>query len=153
MSTAIPRHCVIDASVLIKYVIPEDETPLIRHMLRELLADVDATLFVPDLLFIECANILWKKVQRGEIDAQTAQHSLGLLEALELDTTPIPELMASALRLACEHQISAYDACYIALSEQLGLPLLTADIRLANRLAGTRHNLLIVGQSGGTTRS
>lgn len=142
MSATLSRHCVIDASVLIKYLVPEAETPFVRQLMRDLLSDDDATVYVPDLLYIECANILWKKVRRGEVDAQTAEENLDDLAAMELDATPIPDLMTPALRLACTYNISAYDAAYVALAERLGIPLLTADDRLAKMLAGTRHIVL-----------
>jgi len=47
--------------------------------------------------------------------------------------------MKRALEIACLHGVTAYDACYIALSERNGVPLLTADTRLADHLwADTR---------------
>jgi|GEM_PF-2449459 len=46
------------------------------------------------------------------------------------------------IRLACDHGIFAYDARYIALAERLGVPLLTADGRLANLLANTAHHVV-----------
>lgn len=49
----------IDASVAIKWVIDEAGT-------REALALRNNALIAPDLLISECANVLWKKVQRME---------------------------------------------------------------------------------------
>ena len=60
---------------------------------------------MPDLLYAECANILWKHVRRG------------------------------ALVLAIEHDLSAYDACYVALAKSLAWELITADERLVNKLS------------------
>lgn len=110
--------------------------------MHDLLNDDDAIVYVPDLLYIECTNILWKKVQRGEVDRQTAEENLADLAAMGLNATPIADLMASALRLACDYNISAYDACYVALAAQQALPLLTADDPLANKLAGSPHIIL-----------
>jgi predicted nucleic acid-binding protein len=50
---------VIDASIAIKWVVEEDGT-------REALAlRQQAKLIAPELLVAECANILWKKVQKA----------------------------------------------------------------------------------------
>jgi len=137
----VPRQIVIDASVLIKYVVPESDSPATIHMIDQLLLDDKATISIPDLLYIECANVLWKKVRRGEVDAQTAEDSLHDLTELECEVIPLSALSARALRLACDYGISAYDASYLALAEQVGTPLLTADERLVNCLAGSRHQV------------
>ncbi|HEY3418661.1 MAG TPA: type II toxin-antitoxin system VapC family toxin [Armatimonadota bacterium] len=150
MSIAFPRQCVLDASVLIKYVVPEPETPVVRRLLRALLTDEDAGVYAPDLLYIECANILWKKVRRGEVDAITATESLEDLATIDFDITPVPDLISPALRLACEQDISAYDACYVALAHRLGVPLITADERLVNHLSGSPYLLHTLAQCAPT---
>ena len=97
-------------------------------------------------LFIECANILWKKVQRGEVDVQTAMDDLADLAALDLDATPCAALMTRALALACAHGLSAYDGCYVALAERQTIPLVTADERLVQKLAGSAHPVLSLSE-------
>ena len=45
--------------------------------------------------------------------------------------------MAAALPIATTHDVTAYDACYVALAQSLGVPLVTADQKLHAKLAGT----------------
>jgi predicted nucleic acid-binding protein len=46
-------------------------------------------------------------------------------------------LVAAALPIATTHDVTAYDACYVALAQSLGVPLVTADQKLHAKLAGT----------------
>jgi len=146
MRTSLPSRCVYDASFLIKYVVPEDGSTLIRKLVREALADTLSVMCVPELFLIESANILWKKVQRREVDTQTSLTKLEQLSALELATTPLKQLDKRALELACQLNISAYDASYVALAEKLQVPLITADISLARKLVGTEHRAITLAE-------
>jgi predicted nucleic acid-binding protein len=49
------------------------------------------------------------------------------LNRLVLKSTPTANLMEEALLLASEKNLTAYDACYAVLAEQLDIPLITAD--------------------------
>lgn len=130
----LPVTCVVDASVGIKLLLPEEYSEDVQHLFEQSLVDQDASLLVPDLFFIECANILWKKVRRCEYSQNTALESVADLKALELTAMPTVELMERALEIACSHGVTAYDACYVALAERHNIPLLTADNRLAEVL-------------------
>ena len=57
------------------------------------------------------------------------------LRALHLHQTPTYDLVSDALPIALTYTISAYDACYVALANKLGLPLVTADDALIRKLA------------------
>ena len=102
-----------------------------------LLTDPANDLFVPDLFHVECANIFWKQVQRGNANATQVTADLARLTQWRLVATPTFSLMPDALDLALTHTISAYDACYVALAARLGFPLITADQRLVQKLADT----------------
>ena len=52
---------VVDASVAIKWVVEEEGSEAAAGLLD------GSTLAAPDFLIPECANILWKKVRRGEL--------------------------------------------------------------------------------------
>ena len=47
--------------------------------------------------------------------------------------------MVEALQLAVAHGMTAYDACYVALAQRNGIPLVTADEKLVRLLAGTPY--------------
>lgn len=138
----LPPNSVIDASFGIKLVIEEDYSPEVRDYLGHLLDMPPALVYVPDLFFTECANILWKQVSRGILTHDVAEYHCQILLKLLLPTTPGMELMARAVMLACTYGISAYDATYVALAERLHLPLVTADNRLANIMANSPYQII-----------
>jgi hypothetical protein len=63
-----------------------------------------------------------------------SQSDLIDLSRLALKSTPTADLMKNALLLASELDLSAYDACYALLAQQLGIRLVTADQPLARKL-------------------
>lgn len=137
-----PVACVVDASVGIKLVITEASSGQAHALFAHLARDPGARFYVPDLFDIECANILWKQVQRFGYPLADAQLSLAALNALALQRISVTTLAADALTIAANHGISAYDASYVAVSQSLGVPLITADSRLVTKLAGTSHTVL-----------
>jgi len=60
---------VVDASVIIKWHLVE----IHGHAARRLLGDDAPVLHVPDLMFPEVGNVLWKKTRRGELTKEEAQ--------------------------------------------------------------------------------
>jgi len=139
--TALPAACVVDASVAIKLFLIEDYMAEVQaYFLR---AGDDVELHAPDLLPIECSNILWKQVQRtGYAPAQAQRDLADLLSLNEVHWVSTGTLLPQALEIAMLHAITSYDACYVALADRLQMPLLTADNRLANKLVSSRHHIL-----------
>lgn len=134
--TAIRAAYVLDASVAVKLFLPE---PLAAEAKAIVNLGLDPTvrLHVPDLFYVERANIFWKQVQRGNTTAPRVLADIALLRTWALSRTPTFALADDALTIALAHTITAYDACYVALAQRLGVPLVTADQKLHNELAGT----------------
>ena len=143
--TAARLECVVDASVGIKLFVNEPLSDKADALFAHLTADPPALLAVPDLFYIECANILWKHVRRFGYAAAAAHKDLADLGKLSLRRISTSSLMVDALTIAIAHGITAYDACYIALAQQLGLPCVTTDEKLARLLASTSYNVRWLG--------
>jgi predicted nucleic acid-binding protein len=135
---------VIDASIALKWVVEEEGTPQALALRRR------ARLIAPELLVAECANVLWKKVQRGELSPQEALLAARLLQAAEVELLPTRALLEPATRLAIELDHPAYDCLYLALALQNDCRLVTSDERFLRRLGAERRGALrarVVGLS------
>ncbi len=129
------QAAVVDASVGIKLFVLEDGSEQADRLFNRLAADPPASFFVPDLFYIECANILWKYVRRFGYPAENARQDIQDLQSLALNGVPTIDLIDQALDLALAFDVTAYDASYAALARRLDLPLVTADSALAQKLA------------------
>jgi predicted nucleic acid-binding protein len=129
--------CIVDASVGIKLFLIEDLSDVADRLFDQLTQDVPAHFFVPDLFFVECANILWKYVRRFGYPPAKAYQDVADLAALALATVSTADLLQPGLELALTYDITAYDATYAALAQRLALPLITADTALARKLQGS----------------
>ena len=138
--------CVVDASVGINLFVMEESSETADSLFGQLSEDPPARFYVPDLFYVECANILWKYVRRFGYPAENARQDVADLVTLALVTVSTADLLEPALELALAYDITAYDACYAALSRQLALPLVTADAPLARKLAGSDISLLTLQQ-------
>ena len=115
---------VVDACVAVKWVVEEAGSDTARSL-------SPTRLEAPDLLLIECANILWKKVRLGDLSPRDAAVRLDVLMVAPVKLTAGGELLKSALELALELQHPVYDCMYVALALRRDIPLVTADERLA----------------------
>jgi predicted nucleic acid-binding protein len=127
---------VVDASVAIKLFINEPLSDQ-AEALFSILEVAPAALYVPDLFFIECTNILWKHVKRFGYPEDKAREDLAALEGLSLHCFASTDLMEDALYIAVAHDITAYDGCYVALGRQLKIPVVSADEKLFRKMANT----------------
>jgi predicted nucleic acid-binding protein len=142
---AAPVACVIDASVAVNLVITETHSRLAHSLFAHLTADPSAQFHVPDLFYAECANILWKYSQHFGYPIEDARLNLAALSALTLQSVPLRTLVKRALDVGAQYAISAYDGCYVACAEMLGVPLITADQKLVNKLAASPYAALWLG--------
>lgn len=87
----------------------------------------------PDLLRIEVLAVVRKHLIAGAIT--TAQADDAVEDLLDLPVSVFPTVRLLRRGWVLRDNVTAYDACdacYVALAEALGCPLLTADVRLAN---------------------
>ena len=138
----VPLRCVLDTNICIKQFIADPLTAKVNQLFDHL-NNPSTEFFVPDLFYIECANTLWKYVRANLYDAEQVQADLLDLKALRLQATATKDLMTEAVQIGLDYCITAYDGCYVALSEKIGAPLLTLDKRLGNSLADSRFDVCL----------
>jgi len=122
---------VLDASVAAKLFFIEAGSEAARA-----LALSDARLIAPDLLWIEMASIAAKRVRTDGLDEARAGRAVSALGEIVAEFHPMGGLAARAFALASRHGMSAYDAAYVALAEQRGAVVVTADARLVAKARG-----------------
>ena len=136
--------CVVDASVGIKLFVEEDDSAQADRLFQQLEEQPDSRFYVPDLFFVECANILWKYVRHFGYPAENARQDVADLRALALLSVSTADLIVSGLELALEYKITAYDACYAALAQQNQIPMITADRPLAQKLQNSGIEVMLL---------
>jgi predicted nucleic acid-binding protein len=129
---ATPAVLVVDASIVIKWHVTEVHS----EAAMRLLGDSGPELHVPDLMYPEVGNILWKKTRRGDLTVEQARAIVRLVAAAPLEIYPSAPLFEAAFEIAASTGRTVYDSLYVALAVQLGTRLVTADERLFNALKG-----------------
>jgi predicted nucleic acid-binding protein len=96
-----------------------------------------------DLFVAECANVLWKKVQRCELLKDEALLAARLFQHDEIELLPVRYLLETATRISIEINHSAYDCVCLALAAGNNCEFVTADQPFARKLHHRRH---LIGQ-------
>ena len=118
----------VDASVVLKWFVTEPLSGQARQLL-----DVQLDLHAPDILLAEFANIIWKKVRRGETpDPQPYFDDLACLPGI-VAIHPVGGLIERAAQIAVLIDHPVYDCLYLACAEMTASALITADQQLVNR--------------------
>ena len=124
-----PPRIVVDASVAVKWIAPEVDSVLAHRILRSYRP------IAPQLIYAECANIIWKKVRRGELPASDAGVAADLLAGMLVDTVSLKSLMPLATDLAIRLDHPAYDCFYAALAILEDCPFVTSDERFQRKFS------------------
>ncbi len=133
-----PRALVLDASVAIKWYVPEvHASEALRFM------TTDFAIHVPSFFAPECGNTIWKKVaQRREIPEPRGREILDELFAYPHQVHDAEALTPLAFDLATavgNPKLAIHDFIYVALAIGLDCPMVTADRVFYETLAPGPH--------------
>ncbi len=120
---------VVDASVAIKWFLPEIHSEAARRVLK-----CDKELTAPDILWPEVGNTVWKKVRRHEITPEEAHGILRDFMRFPINTFGCKELLEPAWALANRFDVSVYDGLYLALAVNRDSFFVTADHKFYDKL-------------------
>jgi predicted nucleic acid-binding protein len=116
---------VVDASVAVRWYLPGEGA----RRAAEILGRDD--LIAPDIVIVEIASAVWKRVRKNEVSLGTALEILRRASAAFSTLVPITTLTMEAMRLAVRFDHATYDCLYLALAQRDGSTLVTADAQLA----------------------
>jgi predicted nucleic acid-binding protein len=126
---------VVDASVAVQWFAREPGSEVAAA-----LVEGNQPLVAPDIMPLEVANALWKKLRRGDVPAGDLQPAVTRILASDITLIPTLAVLERAVRLAVEIGHPVYDCVYLVLAEERGAPLASNDERLrgAARARGLR---------------
>jgi predicted nucleic acid-binding protein len=124
---------VLDASVALKWVLPEKDTPKavsLRNAYRQQLHE----LVSPDVFPGELAHALTKAERRGILVPPEAARRLLLVLRAAPRLYPYLPLLRRAVEISSQSRVGVFDCLYVCLAEREGCEMLTADDRLVKNL-------------------
>ena len=137
---AAPRT-VVDASVVVKWFLPELSQPAALRLLRHYQQE-SIKLFAPALMILEVSNVFCKRVRRGDMSASAAREAYRLLKINAPVLVDDRHLMDEAVRLALVSGQAMYDCLYLALALRQRCEMITADEKFHGAVRKAFPNVL-----------
>jgi predicted nucleic acid-binding protein len=121
---------VVDASVVVKWVLEEEDSALAEAL-------ANRTMTAPNLLLIECASALLRRARAGDLPFEAVSGKIHALRQAPVRLTPAEHHLDQAVALAVQMRHPVYDCLYLALALARGVPMVSADRRFVS--AVRRH--------------
>lgn len=122
---------VLDASAWLRFFIGDG--PIVPNM-KQAAAQVErgsARFVAPELILVEAAHALSRKVRHGIIDSDEQQNLWQSMRLMPIELQLAEPHIDDAVKVATENALSVYDALYLAVALRIGATLFTADDQLA----------------------
>ncbi len=135
MASTVPR-LVVEASVAAKWHLPDEDYADQAGALLSQFHQGRIKLVAPEQIRYEVPSAI-TVATRGRSPRLTLEQGRRAIEeflALDLETIRGDELVRLAYGLAHEYGCAFYDALYLALAQEMGVPFVTADGRLYRRV-------------------
>ncbi len=117
---------VLDASAAVEWLL---QTSAGERIEKRIYAR-NESLHAPHLLDLEVVQVMRRLVRGGAISARRADEAV--CDLLDLRVARYPHFVFLPWIWRRRDNLSAYDACYVALAQELGATLITRDGRLAS---------------------
>ena len=125
------KNIVLDASVIVKWFIDENDSNK-AEIIKEQFINEKINIIIPSLLYYEVLNALKysKLFNLDELNLVGESIENYGFKAIVIKD----EIREKMVEIAIKHDISIYDASYIALAEKFNTQLITADEKISKKL-------------------
>jgi predicted nucleic acid-binding protein len=132
---------VVDASVAVRWCLPDRHAPACDALLRRLESD---SIVAPSVWILEVTNALVVAHRRRMISSSRVDEFLNTLleHTIELESTHVTRVCQDVVAIATADALSVYDAAYLELAMRRGIELATLDEPL-ERAAAARGVALV----------
>src|SRR5260370_15664748 len=120
---------ILDASIAIKWVLPEADSPKALALLDDVSKNVHE-LLASDTLPVEVAHALTRAERQGLLTPGEAAIKLIDVLATGPDLHAYMPLLPRAVELSSQFRIGVFDCLYVALAQREGCRVVTADQRM-----------------------
>ncbi|KJV81746.1 PIN domain protein [Rickettsia hoogstraalii str. RCCE3] len=127
-------NLVVDCSFIMSSILPDESTEKDSKIYDQIMENI-YILHVPSIFYLECNNVFINSLKRKRINKNDYDDYIRLLNSLPINVDKFcstPESLYAIARLATEHNLTSYDACYLELALRLEADILTLDKSLAS---------------------
>ncbi len=118
---------VVDASFCLAFLLPDESAEVVTELFRQYV-EHECIFIAPTLLPYEVGNGMMSALRRRRFTNKTAAQSMSSFLDLQIELFPTD--LEQSFLLSQKHDLSIYDASYLALAHQKNVSLLTFDRRL-----------------------
>ena len=119
---------VVDSSIALQWILPESGNDAAMSLLGR------PDLMAPDILLIESANVLAKKVRVGDLTLDEAQRGLGIIKDAVTTMVHSSDLVGRTLGISVALAHPVYDCCFFMCALANNAVLATRDQPFIKRL-------------------
>jgi predicted nucleic acid-binding protein len=129
-------NLIVDASVATKWHLTDEDEVEKALLVLERFANGEIVLWAPEQIRYEVPSAITAATlgSQPRVSREVARQSIEKFLALGLSVAGSSTLMLAAFDLVHQQGCAFYDALYLALAEEMGLPFITADWRLYLRI-------------------
>ncbi len=132
---------VLDSSVALSWILPDEANPTLDHVCDLLIDDVA---IVPPVWPLEIGNVLLVAIKRNRLTPRDMSQLVMVLRRLpfEIDTASTERALEEILSLGKKYDLTTYEASYLELAKRRGIPLATLDGQLRKACLSAKISLL-----------
>ena len=126
---------VLDASAMLRLFLEDGPVPNGLIEATDKAEACESIFLVPELFWAETAHVLHRRRKMGQLDSAELKRMWKDVQGLPAQSLSHAPYLIAAMEFADAHDLSVYDALYLAIADNFRIPLLSADKKLHNAAA------------------